>query len=125
MHHRRSPHGFTLLELLITVVVLGILASLAIPTFLADVSNTKTAVARESAAAIARDAQGMASTATSANGVTPDANLYVPSAASEAGASVTSAAAGWTVEGSSGGQACLALPTSINAAFSITTGACG
>ena len=124
---KRLTKGFTLLELIIAVVILAVLATIAIPTFAADISNSKTAVAKESAAAIARDAQGM-SDSSSTNGVFADPNSFIPNAVSET-TGVTSyasnTAGNWSFEGSSGGYACLSLPsTPNNAPFTVTGGAC-
>lgn len=41
MKRKRSPRGFTLLELLIVVVILGVLAGLAIPQYLKTVERSR------------------------------------------------------------------------------------
>lgn len=42
MRHQRSVRGFTLIEVLITVVIVGILAAIAIPSFTAYVHRSRT-----------------------------------------------------------------------------------
>jgi prepilin-type N-terminal cleavage/methylation domain-containing protein len=61
--HRRhgKKRGFTLLELVVALVVLGILAALAVPTYLTVIGNAKSAVATSDALSVATDAVAIAS----------------------------------------------------------------
>ena len=47
MFIRRNEKGFTLVELMIVVVIIGILASIAIPKFSALISKTKVTEAKQ------------------------------------------------------------------------------
>jgi type IV pilus assembly protein PilE len=46
-HHYRMDRGFTLVELMIVVIVIGVIAALAIPRFMACTTYPKTAEARQ------------------------------------------------------------------------------
>lgn len=58
---RRRPRGFTMLELIVVIVILGILALLAIPTFDGVLNRSETSTAENGALAIGRSAQASAS----------------------------------------------------------------
>ena len=59
----RRRRGFTLLELVVALVVLGILAALAIPTYLTVIDNAKVATANSTALSVSEDAVALASEA--------------------------------------------------------------
>jgi type IV pilus assembly protein PilA len=59
MHHRRArQRGFTLIELLVVILIVGVLAAIAIPSFLSEWSKADDASAKE----LARTAQTVAET---------------------------------------------------------------
>jgi prepilin-type N-terminal cleavage/methylation domain-containing protein len=62
----RSRKAFTLLELVVALVVLGILAALAVPTYLSVINNAKVATATSTAVSVATDAVAIGSDAQSA-----------------------------------------------------------
>jgi len=57
---KRTQKGMTLLELIIVIVILGILAALAIPTFAAVVTKSKFASAETTASALDDEALALA-----------------------------------------------------------------
>jgi prepilin-type N-terminal cleavage/methylation domain-containing protein len=60
---KRTRKAFTLLELIVVVIVLGILALIAVPTFRSVTNNASASVAESTAGAIARNANALASQA--------------------------------------------------------------
>ena len=125
----RSRKAFTLLELTVAIVVLGILAALAIPTFASVITGARTNVAVSSAMSVSRDAVAIAA---QSNTAVASANLTT--AALEAtGVSVSSnigaAGSGGTAKfavvtaGGTSVNVCVTEPTAVNGT-PIAVGAC-
>jgi prepilin-type N-terminal cleavage/methylation domain-containing protein len=64
---KRMFKAFTLLELIVVVIVLGILALVAVPAFTGVISNSTGSVVENTAKAIARDANALAAFNSGAN----------------------------------------------------------
>jgi prepilin-type N-terminal cleavage/methylation domain-containing protein len=94
---KRMRKAFTLLELIVVVVVLGILALVAVPAFSGVINNSTDSVAKNTAAAIARDANALAAfnSGPTAN-VTSDGNIDAA-----IGDTTLNTADGWTKSTSS------------------------
>ena len=65
--------AFTLLELIVVIVVLGILAALAVPTFSTVKEKSADSIATKNAQAVQRDFDAQAALAASDSTVTPTA----------------------------------------------------
>jgi len=122
----RTRKAFTLLELTVAIVVLGILAALAVPTFIGVINGARNASAQSSAMTAAQDAVDLAAQ----QGVSPSSSyIYqaaaeVPSGAVSAESVSSGAAAGTggivrynvTTSGGNHVGVCVTLPSAINAA---------
>ena len=123
---KKAPRGFTLLELTVAIVVLGILAALAVPTFVGVINGARQAAAKQSALAAAQDAidqaaqQGSSVTTafiyTAANEVASGAVSAesVPSSVATGGGGVVRYNV--TTSGSNYVGICVVMPSAINAA---------
>jgi len=95
----RTRKAFTLLELIVVVVVLGILALIAVPSFAGVINGTRGSVAENTAKTIARDANALATFNTgAATNETSQANI--DAALAEATLSTTD---GWVTSSSTAG----------------------
>ena len=70
---KTTKKAFTLLELIVVIVVLGILAALAVPTFSTVKEKSGDSIALKNAQAVQRDFDAQAAIAASDSSVTPSA----------------------------------------------------
>jgi type IV pilus assembly protein PilA len=89
----RTRKAFTLLELIVVVVVLGILALVAVPSFTGVINNSRGSVAENTAASIARDANALAAF-NSGSAANETSNTNIDAAVAEAGLDT---ADGWSL----------------------------
>lgn len=101
----RTKKAFTLLELIVVVVVLGILALVAVPSFTGVINNSRGSVAENTAASIARDANALAAF-NSGSGANETNDGNIDAAVAEVGLDT---ADGWAVDTSSTAGAQIAL----------------
>jgi len=122
----RNKKAFTLLELIVVLVILGILAALAIPSFNKVQQNSAASVASSTAKSLARDANALgAQNASTSAGLTATANIYTAytelTVPSNLTASWNGTAATLTVNGGGVAQTCQVVITSNSAVTSGTT----
>jgi type IV pilus assembly protein PilA len=128
----RARKGFTLLELIVVLVILGLLAAIAIPTYQRIISESEKTSVRETAKAFSRNVLAIASI-DQVSGAVPTDSAVVDAADAELDASVTIAYAE-TVLGTvdagevtvtvGGNSACTTLPATNGGTFSVADGAC-
>jgi prepilin-type N-terminal cleavage/methylation domain-containing protein len=112
---KRSPRkAFTLLELIVVVVVLGILAAIAIPSFSTVKQSAADKIAIQSAESVVRNARSLAAFDGAAL-----SDAYVDQAGTELGAQYNSSTNTITI--SSGGETGVATINATTGAVTITT----
>jgi prepilin-type N-terminal cleavage/methylation domain-containing protein len=128
----RARKGFTLLELIVVLVILGLLAAIAIPTYQRIISESEKTSVRETAKAFSRNVIALSSLF-QVYETSPRDTMVITEADSELDASVTIAYTE-TVPGTAdngevtvtvgGNSACTTLPATNGGTFSVADGAC-
>jgi type IV pilus assembly protein PilA len=146
----RSAKGMTLLELIVVIVILGVLAAIAIPTFLAVIQNSKNGTATETANTLSHDATALAAfDQKGAASTSADGNTYVYKAAhsdltsfsftnavtsptndpsyivsSPKGTITEVTSTTWNISVGDPGESCLIASTAVDVATTATSGSC-
>ena len=108
----RTRKAFTLLELIVVVVVLGILALIAVPTFRSVIDSSAQSVAEQSAGTIARNANAIAAFdggPTTITHLTTAQNEYTGSGVTVTVGTSTNVVHVLVASGGSTGEACVTL----------------
>ena len=108
----RARKAFTLLELIVVVVVLGILALIAVPTFRSVIDSSAQSVAEQSAGTIARNANAIAAFdggATTITHLTTAQGEYTGSGVTVTVGTSTNVVHVLVASGGSTGEACVTL----------------
>ena len=124
----RNKKAFTLLELIVVLVILGILAALAIPSFNRTQQNSAAQVSTQTAKSLARNANALGAQNIGASaGITYAANIYTAYTELTAPSNLTKAWDGTagsvtlTVNGGGQSQICYVTISSSKAVSSGTT----
>ena len=131
----RARKGFTLLELIVVLVILGLLAAIAIPTYQRIISESEATSVKETAKAFSRNVLAIAAL-DQISGATPRDSAVVDAADDELDASAVISYAETvpgtvddgevtvTVGGVGGPAACATLPATNGGTFTVAAGAC-
>jgi len=121
---RRSGAGFTLLELIVVIVILGVLALLAIPTFSSVLSKSHYATLTATGQALGRDAAALAAFDREAPADDVNAQTTAISELPSAEVTASNPADGQVTLTQGAYSVCVTFGTTLDSEGSVTTGPC-